>query len=242
MILRGQTPRTLSWIGLFAVLALGAALLPLVPSWAQQPLDAPPADEEAQPEPKPSPANLEKQKQHLQKMMEELQRKRAEIELLSQELHKAMENIKRAEQGPAKTKTFGPKGDDKKGFGFGDKKTPPFAKPGFPGQPPADMERRLKELEQKVDVVLSEILALRRELSNRPKGPAFPTPKAFEPGKGPKELKPGEYRFEPKKGEVRDPATYPEAVRGVIVPPVPAVAPRPPVPGVPPVPAKLPKD
>ncbi len=37
MILRGTTPRTLTWAGLLAVLGLAAVLLPLTPSWAQQP-------------------------------------------------------------------------------------------------------------------------------------------------------------------------------------------------------------
>src|SRR5262249_54419472 len=39
MIMRGTTPRALTGAGLLGLLGLGALLLPLVPSWAQQPPD-----------------------------------------------------------------------------------------------------------------------------------------------------------------------------------------------------------
>lgn len=42
MIMRGRTPRALSWTGLLTVLALGAMLLPWLPTWAQ---DAPPTND-----------------------------------------------------------------------------------------------------------------------------------------------------------------------------------------------------
>ncbi|MDR3635847.1 MAG: M56 family metallopeptidase [Isosphaeraceae bacterium] len=48
MIVRAQTPKALSWRGRLAVLALGATLLPLTPTWAQReetPKDPPPAPE-----------------------------------------------------------------------------------------------------------------------------------------------------------------------------------------------------
>jgi tetratricopeptide (TPR) repeat protein len=51
MILRGPTSRVLGWPGLVALLLVAAALLPLLPTWAQRPQDAPPeppaADEPA---------------------------------------------------------------------------------------------------------------------------------------------------------------------------------------------------
>ena len=37
MIMQGTTPRTLSWGGLLALLGAGAFLLPVMPTWAQQP-------------------------------------------------------------------------------------------------------------------------------------------------------------------------------------------------------------
>src|SRR5262249_21456549 len=50
MILRGTTPRTLSWHGSLAVLGVGALLLAFRPTWAQDPRPAsePPVNEEQQ--------------------------------------------------------------------------------------------------------------------------------------------------------------------------------------------------
>ena len=50
MIMRGTTPRALSSVGLFVIVALAVALLPLLPTWAQieRPQD-PPADKKAPP-------------------------------------------------------------------------------------------------------------------------------------------------------------------------------------------------
>jgi beta-lactamase regulating signal transducer with metallopeptidase domain len=49
MILRQPAPRALSGAGLLAVLGLGALLLPLLPTWAEQPDDNPPSERRADP-------------------------------------------------------------------------------------------------------------------------------------------------------------------------------------------------
>jgi beta-lactamase regulating signal transducer with metallopeptidase domain len=92
MIMRGTTPRALSWRGLLAVLGLGALLLPLLPAWAraqpqpQQPpvkTDAP--DQQkirflsfAEDDVKAAPADLDKVKAELKELEAQLERKQAE--------------------------------------------------------------------------------------------------------------------------------------------------------------------
>ena len=76
MIMRGQTPRALTWLGVLGVLAVAGVLLPLVPSWAQQPAGTDQGDSAGQGADK-ARAELEKQKQQILQQAQELQRLRA---------------------------------------------------------------------------------------------------------------------------------------------------------------------
>ena len=56
MIMRGTTPRALTTWGALVVLGMGALLLPLLPTWAQQPArESPPAHPASDPKPTSDP-------------------------------------------------------------------------------------------------------------------------------------------------------------------------------------------
>jgi beta-lactamase regulating signal transducer with metallopeptidase domain len=78
MIMQGTTPRALTWGGVLALFGLGAFLLPVMPSWAQeaeQPRrvrEVAPDDSKAQPDLKRIEAELEKKRAELMKLEAEL--------------------------------------------------------------------------------------------------------------------------------------------------------------------------
>ena len=214
MIMRGTTPRRLSWCGLLAVAGTAALLLPLMPTFAQSP---PPASGQPQTDPRPEGGGGEQAKQ----ARAEVDRSRAELELARSRLADAEarlrdrvaqvqtrdeerragrrggrmviiiqdENgreIRRMEVQPGQQIRV-PGGDGGPGGGRGPEHQPPGAvgRPGGPGgadlpmlpgsahQPgrPAnrageagsDQERRLQNLERRLDEVMRLLEQMRRE-------------------------------------------------------------------------------
>ncbi len=197
MIMRGTTPRALTVGGVLAVLALGALLLPLMPTWAQT--RAGQDDEKPRPKkdlpkdffPPEKREQFEKARKEIQRMHEELEKMRAEIERRAQELRRAMERLHQVEGEKPKERPFRPdakqpgkEGDIKPRFRPDGKPKEgdyfkPFRIPGVDGQRP-DMDRRLSEVERKLDMLLKELHDLRRDM-----GPGRPGPKGFGPGGNP---------------------------------------------------------
>jgi hypothetical protein len=103
MIMRGATPRALTWGGGLAVLILGIILLPLVPSWAQTGAPDEPADpfrverksaDDSQAELEKARAELEALMARLEKLDEEREDRDAEGQERAAELEKARAELK----------------------------------------------------------------------------------------------------------------------------------------------------
>lgn len=199
MILRGTAPRTLTAAGGVLLIALGMGLLPLMPSWGQEVRRDREAGGERKKEAerkKDAERSKEKEAQEedqafnlkklrlmqadLERARAQLEAQRAELDKRAMELQRAMELLKRHERYP----------------GFGEKPDPkprpekaPGGRAGGPGKgpagmgPPPDLERRLREMERKLESLLDEMAALRRDLK---KGPGFGgSPGRFAPKERP---------------------------------------------------------
>jgi hypothetical protein len=190
MILRGTTSPKMTVLGLAALMAAGA-LVPLLPSWAQQGPDR--ADERNR-EQNQAARDLERAQkevarieQNIKALHDSLHAKMADYEAKARE---AAERLKQARDRLAQferargdgdkdtaPKRFG-QGGGMGGFGKG-----PMA--GFggiqgPGQAATDL--RLREVERKLDAVLQELQQLRNELKRR--GPTAGGPGMIGPGPG----------------------------------------------------------
>lgn len=192
MILQGRTPRALTFTGLLSVSSIGLLMLPMVPTWAQESSDEPrrPSDQKKlerkkeiqielefnfQGDPKRGP-QLERVREEIQKLQQDLERRQQEMQQRGQELQRLMQQLRQAE-GDAKDtqrKKGGPGGPGEPnprggpGGPGGPGGQPPFGPPGGFGNP---MERRLAEVERKLDTLLQEVRALRGEMGKGPKGP-----------------------------------------------------------------------
>jgi hypothetical protein len=183
MIMRGTTPRTLT-LGGFAVLALGALLLPLVPSWAQSQPEVSPGAEA----PDPNLKALEKAQRDIRRAQEELERARQELERRTRELNQKMEQVRREAQQALERKNSPRAGQQAAGVGgfpggggFGGPGGFPAAggfgggsmgQPGFGGtaaNPPANLDKRLREVERKLDLLIQML-----RQGARPAGPGVP--------------------------------------------------------------------
>src|SRR5262249_55378231 len=102
MILRGTTPRALSWHGFLTVLGLGALLLPFQPTWAQD--EAPRARQRADAEEQQQPpagrgrseadrAGTDRARAEVEKMTAELERMRAQMREMEQRLREAQSQL-----------------------------------------------------------------------------------------------------------------------------------------------------
>ncbi len=162
MIMRGTTPRALSSAGFLAVLGLGALLLPLVPSWAQQV----PADREQDPLALPGDASDAERSQlwQLEKTAKQVADMEAKVKQAQAQLEQSMAQFQRAKarldkmkqdlearnRAETKVSTRDPE----------DKVTSPRTESGSP----PDLAHRLTAVEKKLDTLLSEVRSLRREL------------------------------------------------------------------------------
>jgi bla regulator protein blaR1 len=193
MIMRGTMPRNLGGLGFLAVLGLAVLLLPMVPSWAQQ---------ETKPgipgDPNQPPMDLQKAKAELDRAAAELSQFRLQLEQMHREFEKKTRMLEEAEnrlrdamKAQEMTKKTGGgfgggfgggKGGGGGGGGFGGQggKGGGGGGGGFPGfQPNPATEKRLSELEKKLDMVLDELQEMRKSMDK--KGPPLDDP--FKGGK-----------------------------------------------------------
>jgi hypothetical protein len=185
MIMRGTTPRTLTLSGGLAVLGLGALLLPLMPSWAQSPAPQPGTqpDPSAREAFRNQVQSLEKAQQDIRRIQEELDRARQDLERRTQELNTKIEQVKKAASEAGRTEA-GRAGERKAGsvrggaqgqgafpggpgggaFGGGGGAFAPSQggfggggmAGGVMGMPPgSDVDRRLREMERKLDMLIN---------------------------------------------------------------------------------------
>jgi beta-lactamase regulating signal transducer with metallopeptidase domain len=193
MIMRGDTPRALTRAGLLGVLALGVLLLPLVPTLAQS----------DRPRPEPRPGNqrpaergpdLDKLRQDLNRMAADLQATeahlkalQAELQLKARRLQQAQERLREVEKERADRpgKEAGPANP----YGTGYPRV--HGRPGMSGTNPGgaprpDLDRRLAEIERKLDLILKEMKQPRGRGGPRAGQPHFqaplPPPGAVPPG------------------------------------------------------------
>jgi len=184
MILRGTTPRALSAGGLAMVLGMGAALLPLMPTWAQEPpaagqREAPPARVERgggsqDPKPRPTPARTQPReapdnRDELQGELNRMQREMAELqEQIAQKQRRIAELAKRlgtprpddaarpraAPNVPPPLQPLPPQPAQPR-YSVPGRNNPLAAVPMIP--PPGNLERRIENLERKLDAVLRQL-------------------------------------------------------------------------------------
>jgi len=107
MIMQGTTPRALTWGGLLTLFGLGAFLLPVMPTWAQQgPGDAPRiaviADVDARFE---DVKVVQADVQDVQRLKAELAKKRAELAQMEAQLKAAQERMGKTAAGGEKEST-----------------------------------------------------------------------------------------------------------------------------------------
>jgi beta-lactamase regulating signal transducer with metallopeptidase domain len=175
MIMRGPAPRALTGLGVLAVLGLAALLLPLVPTWAQVAGDSDPAAAQAKDKGKDKDKDLDKARDELKRATDELakvkadyDKVRAEYDAKAAKLQQAMDKMKTLEGTPGAKK--GP-------WGEGPGK-------GRPGAATESMEKRLADVEKKLDTVIQELQELRKQMGGKGgKGPGGGGPR-FGPGGG----------------------------------------------------------
>jgi len=99
LIMRGTTPRSLSWRGLLAVLSLGGMLLPLLPTWAQEKPPSIKLELEIVKDLKPGDAaDLAKARAEIQRLRAELEKKLAEAGAMELRLREATKKVTDAEK------------------------------------------------------------------------------------------------------------------------------------------------
>jgi beta-lactamase regulating signal transducer with metallopeptidase domain len=183
MIMRGTTPRALTLGGVLAVLGLGALLLPLVPSWAQAPqaggqtggqagqTEGQVGEEQQNPPRRGAVGEkrdqLQQAQEDLKRAQEALEKAKLDLDRKAKELQKRMAQLKRAtDEADA-----------------ADKKSPPARKygasgqggfwgfqSGQPGQPGLDLDKRLQQVERKLDLLIQ----LMTRKGPQPGGPPGP--------------------------------------------------------------------
>lgn len=214
MIMRGTTPRMLTGAGFIAVLALAALLLPLWPTVAQHPVQ-PGQDGQTRTVTGQQPVDIERAKADLKAAADDLARMKANLDKMSAEyeakiasVKKAVEAVKVLEKSQANPGIKPPMGGAFGGYG------PPGMMWGQQwGQSGSTsmhtMEKRLADMEKKLDTVLQELQDLRKQMRKGagfgPMGPGggpgggfVPTPPA-PGGAG----KPGVDRAPGPQGELR---------------------------------------
>jgi beta-lactamase regulating signal transducer with metallopeptidase domain len=170
MIMRGTTPRALSELGFVAVLGLGALLLPLLPSWAQQPsgtpppgvqrdsdtapVDPPPADPNAEPLNARFAPPVDQGDDNARPPSDEVRQIHDEIAALQRQIANAQRRLAQAQKRLADR-------DYNREQNLAPVPTlPQNARRRAQGDP----DQRLAEVERKLDAVLEEMQSLRREM------------------------------------------------------------------------------
>jgi beta-lactamase regulating signal transducer with metallopeptidase domain len=183
MIMRGTAPRMLTGAGFLTVTALAAVLLPLWPTLAQQPPGGGPPGGGGPGQYGPpggggfqgaqQPGDVDKARADLKKTAEDLDRLKRELDRLKDEYDKRSADLKKAAD---RLKIVQEK-TEKPGWQV-DK--------GGPGNPWSALEKRLADMEKKLDAVLNELYELRKARKGggpggpgggpgtAPGGPGFP--------------------------------------------------------------------
>jgi WD40 repeat protein/beta-lactamase regulating signal transducer with metallopeptidase domain len=204
MILRGDTPRSMSGAGLLAVLGLATVLLPFLPTRAPSqppPPVAPPAPEKPDRPPAAGvPANANNPDEALQRFRAEVEESKAQMRAAEANLKAAQARLKVAEERLAKEED---RRRSRARYVEWATELNKLRPDNVPGQP-AD---RLGELEKKLDALLKEVQELRR--SQRRSGDIRMNERNFDldrPGTGGRELR----RFQGSEGPVRSAVFSPD--------------------------------
>jgi hypothetical protein len=248
MIMRGTAPRTLSWSGALAALGLGIMLLP---TWAQDRpgRSLPPAEEEqAQDDRDDSQRREEMEK--LRRQMEEMAR---QMERLHEQMRQTEERMRRSKQRieelSRQRERAVPREEGPRDVVRPLPSTPPRAPRAEPPRPRveaqprptverlSDQDRRLMEMEEKLERVLQEVRALsgavrqmRQSMPRGPGQPGFPG-RPGGPGSLPPDQAPGDAPCPtpaPSSGPLPPTPAAPPAQPAQPAVPVPPSAPRPP--------------
>ena len=189
MIMRGSTPRTLTGVGFLALFGLGVVLLPLVPSWAQDVPGATPTT------PNPGEADLPKARADLKRMMAELDAMRRDLDAKRAVVVRQLYHLQLAEDKLRRAALFQagaapalkPAGGDPRATA--PVQVTPNPRPrATPGSAAPDLQKRLTDVERKLDLVLTELVSLRHELAKRRPGAGG----AGGAGGGPHAVPPGQ--------------------------------------------------
>lgn len=213
MILRGTTPRAMGGGGLAVVLGLGAALLPLMPTWAQEPPPSPSQPEATpvrvqrgdditeDPKPRPTPARttprkdtdnreeLERELNRMQREMAELQNQMALKQRRIAELAKRLGTPRPSpypQTPPSAVPPGVPPAPTQPRYTAPEARVPffdgPMSVPPPVAPPPGHLERRIENLERKLDAVLRQLES--RQPSTTPAPPrkdSAPRPMTRQP-------------------------------------------------------------
>lgn len=203
MIMNGKTPRRLTWAGFLAVVGLGGVLLPALPTWAQTDLPARRVEDKTVLK---DPADLERARAEIRELEAHIQQLRVKLEEAQARLRQAQERMTRSGGGGgARTEeriVIEIRGADGKmirrieqpekdvTIRRFDTPTAPAMTPRSATVPAVGSDRRMEEVERKLDALMREIENLRRELrAPRPGGPPM--------GGGGYPGGPGDPRFRP---------------------------------------------
>jgi beta-lactamase regulating signal transducer with metallopeptidase domain len=170
MIMRGTTPRNLTAAGAAGVLGLGVLLLPWLPTWAQ----APRPDDVKEDKTERRGQDLKK----LEQVLDGLRKEKAAIEKQKAALHEKQQALERKfhDLQKALMDLVGNPGPKPPAGWPGFPPQPPFGQPPVPGGVPAEVIRRLGELERHLHQSLQEIQMMRRMLGQPPQPPGGPMP------------------------------------------------------------------
>jgi beta-lactamase regulating signal transducer with metallopeptidase domain len=186
MIMRGTKPRMLTGAGFLTVLGLAALLLPLLPTLAQPPGPKDPLaggqDRAKGKDLESNVRDLDRAKADLKRSADELARFKAELDKMHDEYEKRARHLQRAVDAIAELEKHA--GDRKDGPGLGG-----FGKGFGPGGPIGgmqSMDKRLAEMEKKLDAVLQELQELRKQLGRQGSGgKGGPGGSGFDPDRPP---------------------------------------------------------
>jgi beta-lactamase regulating signal transducer with metallopeptidase domain len=172
-------------------------------------------------------AEAQRQLEHMHRQMEEANRRFEEAKQRFAE-HKARlaDRMAQLERRTAQADRSAPRGGGGRGGRMGGE-----GRGGSEGGAAPDQERRLADLERKLDAVMEELKRLRRDMRGRPGQPGQDAPPPGGP-RGRRSSRPSEATPEPAEPPEESDGRAPEAVPGVPVgaAPVPTIAPAPPVP------------
>ena len=196
MIMQGTTPRALTLSGGLAVLGLGAILLPLIPSWGQQP----PADfgreraSAAQSETIRSEQEaIDRSMREFKRLQLELERSRKEIETRSRDLQQKldklqmeqrvleqMEAAKRQERRALAAVQEAQRIQAQRNQNDDVAPVKPGGRAGATGNDGSDIEKRLRAVERKLDMLI-QMMQRKGPAVNPAMAPGGLPPKMTEP-------------------------------------------------------------